>query len=214
MSNKKYISIGEASKYTGVGIQSLRRLAKKDSLQYYKAPSGRYKFNLESLSSLCGHVDAFENTGKNIIYCRVNSKEQEGDLQRQVEHLLTQFPSYEVITDIGSGINFKKKGIRTILELAMQRAIKTLVVAHRDRLCPFGFDIFEQLIKLQGGEIHILDKGAEHICDEQELADDFLSVMHIFSCRQQMARRKSSRKALNKGKEFSSLTDIEAALRS
>lgn len=210
MSTEKYIAIGEASKYTGVGIQSLRKLAKNNSIQCYKTPTGRYKFNLESLSRLCGDTDAFGKTGKNIIYCRVGSK-SEDDLQAQVEYMLAQFPSYEVITDIGSGTNFKRKGIRTIMELAMQRAIKTLVVAHRDRLCRFGFDIFEQLIKLQGGEIHVLnDDDDKYRSDDQELADDLLSVVHLFSSRQ-VAKRKPFSRPRSKGKELSSLADIEAA---
>ena len=72
---------------------------------------------------------------KKIAYCRVSSKKQADDLERQKNFFTTKFPDYELVTDIGSGINWKRKGLKTILESAMSGDISELVVAHRDRLC-------------------------------------------------------------------------------
>ena len=116
------------------------------------------------------------------------------DLSRQLEFLSKpEYSSYTVITDIASGINFKRKGLATILDACLQRRIGDLVVAHKDRLCRFGFDLIQQLVTKAGGKIIVLEDSTDKT-SEQELAEDLLSIIHVFSCRQMGKRSYTSRK--------------------
>ena len=91
------------------------------------------------------------------------------------------FPDAEVVKDIGSGLNYKRKGLKTLLERAMRGDKLKVVVAHRDRLCRFGFELIEHIIKLAGSEIVVLKESS--LSPEQELTTDLLSNIHVFSCR-------------------------------
>ena len=119
---------------------------------------------------------------KKICYCRVSSSGQKEDLDRQVKYLKDQFPDFDIIKDIGSGINFKRKGLRTILELAKEGNLETLVVTYKDRLCRFGFEFFEWAIKeWSNGEILVLNK--KESSPEKELTEDLISIITVFSSR-------------------------------
>ncbi|WP_202985576.1 IS607 family transposase [Thiospirillum jenense] len=116
-----------------------------------------------------------------IIYCRVSSFKQRDDLDRQVQFLRNQYPQAEIIKDIGSGLNFKRKGLKTILERAMRGDCIQLVVAHRDRLSRFGYELIKQIIEFNGGELVVLDQSA--YSPEHELIKDLLNILHVFSYR-------------------------------
>jgi predicted site-specific integrase-resolvase len=125
---------------------------------------------------------------KQIIYARVSSRKQASDLERQVEFLKSRFPTYEVITDIGSRLNFKRKGLQTILELLFNRNISELVVAHKDRLCRFGFDLFEFMFKHHGSILTVLERERVHE-PVKEFADDVLSIITVFTARYYGSRK-------------------------
>jgi len=119
------------------------------------------------------------------------------DLSRQLEFLRKpEYSTYTVVTDIASGINFKRKGLSTILEACVQQRIGDLVVAHRDRLCRFGFELIEQLVSKAGGRIVVIED-SDNKTSEQELIEDLLSIIHVFSCRQMGKRSYASRKPKN-----------------
>jgi predicted site-specific integrase-resolvase len=117
------------------------------------------------------------------------------DLSRQLDFLLQpQYTGYTVITDIASGINFKRKGLAIILESCLQGDIGEVIVAHTDRLCRFGYEFIEQLVNKAGGKITVLGDSGNDNSDEQELTDDLLAIIHIFSCRQMGKRSYANRK--------------------
>lgn len=97
------------------------------------------------------------------------------------------YPSAEVITDVGSGINYNRKGVKTILERLLRGDQFTLVVAHRDRLARFGTELIEFLIKSNGGELMVLNEDLSK--PEQKLTEDLLSILHVFSCRMHGSRK-------------------------
>jgi predicted site-specific integrase-resolvase len=122
----------------------------------------------------------------NYTYSRVSSKKQLDDLIRQTQYLLSHRPeyaSYVCLSDVASGINFKRKGLQTILESCLQGTIGELVIAHRDRLCRFGFELLEILVEKGGGKITVLDND-EHRSPDQELSEDLLSISQLYSCKQ------------------------------
>jgi predicted site-specific integrase-resolvase len=209
----QYISIREASVLTGINPQTLRKLGDEGKIKCYKTLTGQRKFDKNYLEKMCNsgsdNDQVIENTKQNFIYARVSSKKQMDDLTRQIEFIKKSRPeyaSYLLITDIASGVNFNRKGLCEILDAALRKSIKELVVAHRDRLSRFGFDLIKLIIEKQGGKITVLDD-QQNKSSEQELSEDLLSIIHIFSC-MQMGRR--SYKIKQDTKNNQNTTDTES----
>jgi len=208
MLKNEYIPLRKAKVIVGLEGRTVLEYAKKGMFKTFTTPYGQTLYNKQSLLE---YVNNFSNTEetqerRNIVYCRVSSKKQENDLQRQIELARELYPSYEVISDISSGINFKRKGLETILQLAVNKGIKELVVFHRDRLCRFGFELVERIIILSGGKVTVVDNKEENKSTEQELAEDLLSLIHVYSCRQMGKRRYKNSKAKDVSNEESEET--------
>lgn len=214
MNGKAFIPIREASSITGIEEQTLRKLADKEILPCYKTPAGQRMFNRASLEAMCNtnHTLSTEKRIKlNFIYARVSSKKQLDDLSRQIEFIKTRKPeyaSYTIISDVASGINFKRKGLNSILDSCLQNTIGEVIVAHRDRLSRFGFDLINIIVTKSGGTITVIDDQRDK-SSEQELSEDLLSIIHIFSCRQMGKRSyegKRSKSIKNQDSSNSSTT--------
>lgn len=194
MTNEKemFVSIRKASILSGLGEQTLRKLLDENKVDGYKTPAGQRRFNKLSLEKLCNPINVQKEYSRiNYIYTRVSSKKQMDDLTRQFNYVVSKKPEYAQYTslsDIGSGINFKRKGLQTLLDSCLQKNVGEVVVAHKDRLSRFGFELLQLLIEKSGGTITVLDE-EEHKSTEQELSEDLLSIVHIYSCKQ-MGRRK------------------------
>ena len=109
---------------------------------------------------------------RSICYCRVSRNDQKEDLERQSSNFKNKFPEHEIIKDIGSGINFKRKGFKTILESAIRGDIKEIVVTDRDKLCRIGFEFIQQLVEFNNGKILVLNK--KETSSDKELVDDII----------------------------------------
>lgn len=163
-----------AARRLGVHPNTLRRWADEGKIPFIKSASGQRRYD----------VDAFlgQSTEPGLVcYCRVSSPKQRDDLDRQVEFMRQKYPQAEVIKDIGSGLSFKRKGLRSLLERLRGGAKLTLVVAHKDRLARFGFDLIKYLVEQNGGELVVLNQTV--FSPEQELVHDITSIIHVFSCR-------------------------------
>ena len=169
-----YITLKKASELTGLTTTTLRKYADTNTIPSIKLPSGHRRVDVRGLLRERDEV---------VCYARVSSKHQSDDLSRQVEYLRSQYPEAEVVSDIGSGLNFKRKGLNTILVRLLQGDKLTLVVAHRDRLARFGFELIEFLIHENGGKLVVLDNGSTEPSEECKLTTDLLSILHHFSCR-------------------------------
>jgi predicted site-specific integrase-resolvase len=170
-----YVTLKEARKQLGLHPNTLRKYADEGIIDTIKTPSGQRRFNIESF------IQQKQNSLQTILYCRVSSVRQKDDLNNQKNYLISKYPGAEIISDVGSGLNFKRKGLRTILERLLQGNSIKLVVAERDRLCRFGFELVEYLIVKNGGELVVLNQIASS--PESELVSDILSIIHVFSCR-------------------------------
>ena len=142
-------------------------------------------------------VEKEESGGVKAIYARVSTRKQLDDLHTQVATLSAKYPDHVVITDCGSGLNFKRKGLLSLLQLAFERRLQHVRIAHRDRLCRFAYDLIEHILNKHGAAIHVeahdLPPSAE-----RELAEDVLSVITVFGARLHGARsagRRGKRKA-------------------
>jgi excisionase family DNA binding protein len=194
---KDYISVGDASLITGLDPQTIRKMVDTKKISGYKTPSGQRRINRKDIQAMCDNMlnDEERQTIKkeNFLYTRVSTKKQLGDLSRQLEYVRRpEYSNYTIIQDIGSGINFKRKGISTILDSCIQGTIGEIIVAHRDRLSRFGFDLINLFVQKSGGKITVLEDN-KITTSEIELAEDLLSIVHIYSCRQ-MGKRSYSKK--------------------
>jgi predicted site-specific integrase-resolvase len=136
--------------------------------------SGQRRYNVDEYIGLqqCKHI---------VCYCRVSSHKQVDDLQRQIAFMQGRYPNAEIVKDIGSGLGFKRKGLKAVLERAMRGDSIELVVAHRDRLARFGHELIRQIIEHGGGKLVVLSE--DSLSPEQELAKDLLNIIHVFSRR-------------------------------
>lgn len=181
-----YITMKNAVAKLGMHPNSLRKYADNGTIKSIRTPGGQRLFE----------VDEFLRTNtaiQSICYCRVSSQKQRDDLQRQIERMQAIYPQAEIIKDIGSGLNFKRKGLQTLLGRLLQGDKLRIVVSHRDRLARFGYDIIEYLVRQNGGEIVVLDNFVSS-SKEAELTADLLAILHHFSCRMHGARSHQSKK--------------------
>ena len=164
----------------GLHPQTLRRYADQGKIPHYRNSAGQRLYD----------VDAYlRGAAKSTIvcYCRVSSAKQRADLSRQVAHMRERYPDAEIISDVGGGLNWKRPGLLSILERLHQGDKLQVVVAHRDRLARFGFELIEWLAQQNGGAVVVLDQS--DASPESELTEDLLAILHTFSCRMHGLRR-------------------------
>ncbi len=176
----KYVPLRVAVERLGMHPNTLRRYAEGGKIDYIKNEAGQRLFDVD------GYIGK-ASTAIIICYARVSSRHQSNDLPRQRDQLLSSYPGAEVVTDIGSGLSFKRKGLLTILERLMQGDKLTLVVAHKDRLARFGFDLIKWMVERNGGTIVVLN-AIEH-SPQQELVSDLLAIITVFGARVNGLRR-------------------------
>jgi len=169
-----YVPGRKASKLLGLHQNTLRRYADNGKIEYIRNGAGQRRYNVQSYI----HGKSAPVT---VCYCRVSSYKQKDDLARQIVYMQEQFPNAEIIKDIGSALNYKRKGLQTILDRLLCGAKLTLIVAYRDRLCRFGYELFKYLIEANGGQLLVLNDDTSS--PEQEFTRDLLSILHVFSCR-------------------------------
>ena len=180
-----YMSTASAVKILRVSATTLRTWADEGKIEYYRVGERTKRwYNVKKFLNRCasdGKDEQQEHRVK-LIYARISTRNQKDDLQRQISYLRTRYPNHELITDIGSGLNFKRKGLKTILDYAIKGSIEELVVAHKDRLCRFGFELFEYLISSNSkGKIVVLNNTKSS--PEQEVCQDILSILTVFGAR-------------------------------
>ena len=98
-----------------------------------------------------------------------------------------KFPEHKIITDIGSGLNWKRKGLRFLLEQSKLGNVQQVVVSNRDRLCRFGFELLEWLFESNETELVVLEQTT--LEPDKTFVQDILAIIHVFSCRQNGKRR-------------------------
>ena len=145
------IPLRKAVQTLGLHPNTLRKYADQGKIKSIKNEAGQRLFDCES------YINGAART-TTICYCRVSSHKQKDHLLRQEAYLLSLYPEAEVIKDIGSGINFKRKGLRTLLDRLLRGDQFILVVACRDRLLRFGFELIEYMVECNGGKLVVLDQ--------------------------------------------------------
>lgn len=196
------LSIGKASKLLGVTIQTLRNWDKQGLLKPDElTKGGERRYKLETLKNINKNIKFNSDNLKTIAYARVSSHDQKDDLIRQVQILelycSKQGFDYEIIQDLGSGMNYYKKGLTKLLNLILDGNVKRLVLTHKDRLLRFGAELVFSICEAKEVEVIIINKGEESVKFEEELAKDVLEIITVFSARLYGSRSKKNKKLLD-----------------
>lgn len=195
----RFIKIGKAAKLLGVSIQTLRRWEENGTLVPKRDGKGKTRYYDED--HLIGK-QPIEND-VTIAYARVSGHDQLQDLKRQAETLAIyctkQGWNFEVIQDMGSGMNYQKKGLKTLLDLILEGKIARLVLTHKDRLLRFGAELIFALCEKKQVEVVLINKGCE-VSFEEELAQDVLEIITVFSARLYGSRSKKNKKLIDAAK--------------
>ncbi len=198
---KKLLSIGEAAKALGVTTTTLRNWDKKGLLRPDEhTRGGDRRYSVDTLRNFNKDAVIHVDELKTIAYARVSSHDQKGDLARQVAVLEAYCASkgftYEVIQDLGSGMNYYKKGLKRLLNMILDGQVGRLVLTHKDRLLRFGAELFFAICEAKHVEVIIINKGDENIRFEEELAEDVLEIITVFSARLYGSRSNKNKKLL------------------
>ena len=191
----KYYSINKFSKILGVSAQTLRNGDKKGKLHPHHTSSNGYRYySHEQLNQV---MNVKSNLDRIVIgYYRVSSNKQKDELERQIEnmklYLTAQGKPFEIISDIGSGIDYKKKGLKELMKRISQNKVDKVVVFYKDRLLRFGFELVEYIASLYDCDIEIIDHTEK--TEQQELVEDLVQIITVFSCKLQGKRANKARK--------------------
>ena len=169
----------------GLSVRTLQRWDKSGKLPA-KRTITNYRYYTEDDLRIAQGLKPLEAIRKTVIYCRVSSNAQKPELKNQVTAmqafcLARGIVIDETITEIGGGLNFKRKKFMALIVSALQGEVKTVVIAHKDRLCRFAFDLIEQLAELNGCDILVANQVS--LSPQQELVEDLMAIIHCFSCR-------------------------------
>ena len=194
----KYYSAKTVTKILGVTAQTLRNWDKEDKLKPTYVKSNGYRYYSEE-SILAYTQERKTKKNLNVIgYVRVSSKKQKNDLERQKEniekYLNEKYEHYEIIEDIGSGINYNKPGLLKLIEKINKKEVDVIVVLYKDRLLRFGFELVEHFASLNNVKIEVLDKIDK--TQDEELVEDLVQIITVFSCKLQGKRKSKTKKIL------------------
>lgn len=195
----KYYSIGEFANKIGKTVQTLRNWDSKGTLKPHHITEGgtRY-YSQEQLNHFLGLKQDKKLNKKTIGYCRVSSHKQKDDLERQIQNVETYMFAkgyqFEIITDIGSGINYNKKGLNQLIDMITNSEVDKIIVLHKDRLIRFGYELIENLCDKYGTTIEIIDNTERS--SDQELVEDMIQIVNVFIERLQGKRGHKAKKMI------------------
>lgn len=177
--NLEFVNMKDAEKMLGLSKSTLRNYEKEGKIETIRTETGWRKFNVKKYL-LDNNIEVKEEVKKNFIYCRVSSYDRKEDLARQVEFLQSKYPLYEVITDIGSGINFKRKGLKKLIKLAIANELNEVVITYKDRLCRIGYELVEFIFKDYSNAKIIIENTEEKNINE-EITQDLIEIITVYS---------------------------------
>ena len=195
----KYYSAKEVTKILGVTAQTLRNWDKQNKLKPSYTKSNGYRYYSEE--SILSYTQERKTKKEiNVIgYARVSSKKQEDDLNRQIDNLnkyiSNKYTSFEIISDIGSGIDYSKPGLLKLIDKINRKEVDLIIVLYKDRLLRFGFELIEYFASINNVKIEILDKVDKE--EQQELVEDLVQIITVFSCKLQGKRKGKTKQLLS-----------------
>ena len=181
-----FMSGKNAGKILGVHTRTLYNWERSGKIKAIRTPGGQRMYNIREF--LGQHGDYLKNIPEEktktnrikICYCRVSSSSQKDDLLRQINTMREKYPNHKIISDIGSGINMNRLGLKKIVHLAIQGNLEELVVLYKDRLACFGYELLEHLILTYSKGKIVVENAKEDTTPESEIVDDVLQIMNVY----------------------------------
>lgn len=193
----KLYRIGQAAKLLGVSTSTLRRWEREGKLIPHRTEGSHRLYRLSQFK--LPHQKSTVRDRKTIAYARVSSHDQKADLERQKKVLemycASHGWSFELVTDLGSGMNYYKKGLKRLLKMILEGDIGRLVLTHKDRLLRFGAELVFSICEAREVEVVIINQGQEPKFEE-ELARDVLEIITVFSARLYGSRSRKNQKMI------------------
>ena len=206
----EFMSIGKFAKAVGVTTTTLRRMHESGELIPAHITKGGTRYY--STAQLKQLNDVSKEEKIVIGYCRVSTPSQKDDLETQISNIKTYMYAkgyqFEIITDIGSGINYKKKGLQELIKKINNQEISKVVILYKDRLMRFGYELIEYLCEINNIEIEIVDHTEQS--KEQELTDDLIQIITVFANRLYGQRSKKTKQLIDEVKK--NVTRKESAI--
>ncbi len=194
----RLVAIGEASQVLGVSIDTLRRWEAAGKLIPERTVAGHRRYDLAKLKPKLFHTDTSER--RTVAYARVSSHDQKNDLERQKQVLelycARQGWTFTVVADLGSGMNYRQKGLKRLLNDVVEGRIGRLVITHKDRLLRLGAELVFAICEAKQVEVVILNQG-EDTSFEEDLAKDMLEISTVFSARLYGSRSRKNQQLLD-----------------
>jgi len=211
MQSAKFIAAKKIQLEYGVSSATLRNWDRDGKIDTIRTPGGKRLYKSEQVAALFSNsTEPLLTPRAKVCYARVSSDHQRADLQRQIEDLRKAYPGYEILSDVGSGLNYKRKNFLALLDRVIEGNIEQVVVKHRDRLCRFGFEFVEHILKKYGVVLVVHGQGEETTTtDTDELATDLLSVVTVFVAKHNGKRSAENRRRRKREDEEQKTTEEE-----
>lgn len=210
MNNDKYLSPKTITRQYNITSGTLRNWSEQGKIRCIRPQGTKRLYHQDDIKKIFDGTN-FEKEPKErkrILYARVSSQHQKEDLDRQIEYIRQLYPEDELIKDIGSGLNWKRSGFETILERIYEGRVSEIVVSYKDRLCRFGYELFEWLCKKSHVKIVVLNPVTKTENREQELSEDLLSIITVFVAKNNGVRASKNRKIRVESKKNKIETDL------
>lgn len=204
----EYLRIGQAAKYLGVSTSSLRNWERDGLIKPFRTQSDQRRYTKEMLDELIKNRASDDQKPYDhltIGYCRVSSDYQQDDLKRQIDDV-SQFCvasgyQFKIIQDIGSGLNYNKKGLKELINMICHKQCERVVVNYQDRLVRFGFDLIQEICQANQVELIVINQTSTDD-PNRELVEDVLSIITVFSAKLYGERSHKNAKIIKANKEF------------
>jgi predicted site-specific integrase-resolvase len=172
----EYVKRKEVLKTFGISYPTLYKMADNNEIETIKVGSHM----MYNLTKYLREKEIGKKKKELICYCRVSSAKQKADLERQIAYMKEKYPEHRIISDIGSGLNYNRSGLKEIIDLSINGEIEEIVIAYKDRLTRFGYEMIEYMVeKYSGGKIRIINKEEEQTPTE-EITKDIVEIMNVY----------------------------------
>ena len=167
-----FVSVGKAAEYFSVCVETIRRWCASARVMFKRTLGGHRRVWIGPVA---------QEFKIDICYARVSSKSQRDDLARQIKCLKEAVPGAIIVEDMASGMNWKRKGLRKIIDLAQRGRVRTVNVCHRDRLGRACYDLLQEWLRGLGVTLHCLMD--DSLNDTEIMVQEVMSMLHVYSCR-------------------------------
>ena len=190
LADSNYVSGKIAKEFLKVSDNTLRKWADTGKIGFIRnGAKGKRFYNINSILTSSNTEFKTTDQKRTICYCRVSSIHQKDDLRQQKEFMREKYPNAYIIEDIGSGINWKRKGLQSLIQQVKDSKVEQVIIAYKDRLCRFAYELIEFFFSLYKTELVVLNSTETKLSEDAELGEDILSIIHTFSCKK-MGKRK------------------------